>query len=367
MSGHHLVFAGGGTGGHLTPGFAVAEEWQRRYPDADCVFVGSSRPIERRMMEGTPWRHVPLDSPSLADFRRGPARATWQFLSAIRKAKRVLREICPAAVVGLGGFASVPVLLAARRWKLPRVLLEQNVLPGRVTRWLARSADCVAASFEESARWLPRGAPMRLCGNPVRSAILQAAQTSLPIGKRRTILVLGGSQGARALNVAVPTLLARIWPVCSSWSVVHQCGGGDATAIAAEYTRAGIAAEVHEFLADPSDYYREAGLVISRAGATTLAEIAHFGCPVVLVPYPAAADDHQRLNAESFASRSAAVVVAEEAGPVEFVSRLEATVIPLLTSLDQRQSLSDAITRLAQPRAAADVADVLDKLKTQGA
>lgn len=364
MSGHHLVFAGGGTGGHLTPGFAVAEEWQRRHPDADCVFVGSSRPIERRMMEATPWRHVPLDSPSLADFRRGPARAMWRLLSAIREAKRILREIRPTAVVGLGGFASVPVLLAARRWKLPRVLLEQNVLPGRVTRWFARSATFVAASFDETARWLPRGARMRVCGNPVRSVILQAGQTSLPISERRTILVLGGSQGARALNVAVPRLLARVWPVCSSWRVVLQCGGGDVAANEAEYARAGIAAEVHEFLADPSTYYREAGLVISRAGATTLAEIAHFGCPVVLVPYPAAADDHQRLNAESFASRNAAVVVTEATDPAEFVSQLEATVRPLLTSLDQRQRLSDAITRLAQPRAAADVADVLDELKT---
>lgn len=364
MSGHHLVFAGGGTGGHLTPGFAVAEEWQRRHPGADCVFVGSSRPIERRMMEATPWRHVALDSPSQADFRRGPARAMWRFLSAIREAKRILREIRPAAVVGLGGFASVPVLLAARRWKLPRVLLEQNVLPGRVTRWFARSADCVAASFEESARWLPKGTRTRVCGNPVRSAILQAAQTSLPISERRTILVLGGSQGARALNVAVPKLLARICSICPEWHVVHQYGGGDATAINAEYARAGISVEVHEFLADLSAYYRDAGLVISRAGATTLAEIAHFGCPVVLVPYPAAADDHQRLNAESFASRKAAVVVTEEADPAKFVLQLEATVMPLLTSLDQRQSLSDAIAMLARPRVAADVADVLDELKT---
>lgn len=364
MSGHHLVFAGGGTGGHLTPGFAVAEEWQRRYPNAECVFVGSSRPIERRMMEATPWRHIPLDSPSLADFRRGPVRAMWRFLSAVREAKRILREICPVTVVGLGGFASVPVLLAARRRRLPRVLLEQNVLPGRVTRWFARGSACVAASFDETARWLPRGTRMRVCGNPVRSVILRAAQTSLPISERRTILVLGGSQGARALNVAVPALLARIWPVCSSWRVVHQCGGGDAAAIKAEYARAGIPAEVHEFLADPSVSYREAGLVISRAGATTLAEIAHFGCPVALVPYPAAADDHQRLNAESFERRKAAVVVAEAADPAEFVSRLEQAVTPLLTSLEQRQSLSQAIAMLAQPRAAADVADVLDELKT---
>ena len=357
------LFAGGGTGGHLFPGLAVADELLRRDPRARVLFVGSGREIERAILGATSYEHVVLPAQSMSGLRRNPMRFLWRSLRAMRQARRIVRREAPAAVVGLGGFASVPVVLAASRGHVRTVLLEQNSVPGRATRWLSRRASLVCLTFEESRQHLPRQASVCVTGNPVRERIAALREhQGTTAGHPNVLLVLGGSQGAAPVNAAMTELARTRRELLAPWRIVHQTGPAQREEVKSAYQSSGIEATVAAFFEDMGAWYGRAGLVVSRAGATTLAELACAGCPALLVPYPQAADDHQRFNAECFARAGAARVAEQGASPGLTARRLAAELSALLPGSGELARMQTAMRAFARPDAAARVVDRLESL-----
>jgi UDP-N-acetylglucosamine--N-acetylmuramyl-(pentapeptide) pyrophosphoryl-undecaprenol N-acetylglucosamine transferase len=345
------LLAGGGSGGHLFPGVALAEELTRRNPRCRILFAGSGRGIDRTVLAGTRWEHAPL--PVRPPSARHPISSVRTFTAGLRESLRLIDDLRPAAVIGLGGFASVPVGLAARLRRIPLILLEQNAIPGRATSLLSRWADRVCVSFEPTIPLLPKSASPILTGNPVRDAV---RQIRLRRDRTPTLLILGGSQGAAGVNAMTITAIARLKGRLAGWRITHQTGERDAPAVRDAYAAHGIAAEVAPFFPDLPTRYAEATLAISRAGATTLAELACAGLPAILVPYPRSVRDHQQRNAEHFASAGAAAVVPEGE---EAADRLAHTLASLLEHPTRLAAMSAAMRRLARPDAAGAVADLI--------
>jgi len=347
-----FLFAGGGSGGHLFSGIAVAEEILSRDPSCRIVFAGSERGIEKAILARTKWRHVALPVVPPGTMVRRPLRSVFAVSSAVRRSLRLVDEVRPDAVIGLGGFASVPVAAAARLRGVPVVLLEQNVVPGRATSLLSRWAEVVCVSFAETISLLPRRARCRVTGNPVRGGVLRR----LPRRESpaRTLLVLGGSQGALGLNGMATVAIREMREKLSGWRVVHQAGERDVEKVRATYAAVEVEAEVAAFFDDLPARYATATLAISRAGATTLAELACVGVPMVLVPYPRSAREHQARNAGYFALLGGAAVVPEGKMAGE---RLAATLSSLLSEPFRLSQMSAAMGRCARPDAAAEVAE----------
>jgi UDP-N-acetylglucosamine--N-acetylmuramyl-(pentapeptide) pyrophosphoryl-undecaprenol N-acetylglucosamine transferase len=357
------VFAGGGTGGHLAPGIAVAEQLRRDQPDCRIQFVGSGRPVERQMLEPTGFEFSACETLPLTALRRRPDRFLWSHWKAFREACSSIRIDPPAAVIGLGGFASVPFTVAARRCGVPCILLEQNTVPGKANRWLSRWHP-ICLTFDESASNLPRKAVSHLTGNPLRADVcrIAAAGHELPF-ENKTLLVLGGSLGSRQINDSLLNAVEQCATELADWKIIHQTGPDGADDARCLYSRLEIAHEVAPFFADLPTRLADATLTVARAGATTLAELAAVGIPAVLVPYPIAADDHQTRNAQLFVDTGAAAMVTsagQSFAPVDLVPTLK----PLLTNQPQLLSMSQAMKTLARPDAAADVVAILNSLTT---
>jgi len=297
-----IMVAGGGTGGHLFPGLAVVDELRRRLPEIEVRFVGTARGIESRilprrgesleLLEVTPLKGQGLGA-RFKSFARIP--------TAMKKASALMDDFEPDLVLGVGGYASGPVLLSASLSGRPTALLEQNAQVGMTNRILARFVDRAYISFEQTEEVFGRR-KSRLTGNPVRQEFVEHARLALadPEGfesRARTILVLGGSQGARKLNEDVPRALAKAGIAARRLEVVHQTGESMRDQVEAAYQELGIQARVVTFIDEIARAYSNAALVIARAGATTLAELCAIGRPSILVPFPFAADDHQTKNA----------------------------------------------------------------------
>jgi len=364
---HCYYFAGGGTGGHLTPGLAVAAELLERDHRCRIVFVGSDRPLERRLVSADGYEHRVLPVESTATLRRHPLRFALRNWRAYRMARALLETDSPQVVIGLGGFASVPTLQAAIRKGIPAVLLEQNTIPGRATRFFSRRAAAVCTAFSETAGRLPSGSRVELTGNPVRGAIAELClrEATLGAGAMPTLLVLGGSQGAESLNASVASLLLRQPPQLIGWRIVHQTGAAQHAQIEEAYRKAGFAHFVQPFFENLSDWYSEATLVISRAGATTLAELACAGCPTVLLPFPHAADNHQLANARVFEAAGAAMVIEHSASPSATGGQLAQAVSSLANDPLRRAAMRRAMGTLARPDAARNVWQVLQTLPSR--
>ena len=369
-----FLLAGGGTGGHLFPGIAIAAELRRRDPLAKMVFVGSTRSIEATIVAEQGLEHRMLSVEPLPMLKRNPFRFLYRNWQACRAATRLLQELSPAAVIGLGGYASAPLVWAASRRRIPVVLIEQNVIPGRTTRWLSRYAQQLCVSFPETISQLTRARHATVTGNPVRaeiaalldrSSVVSVVTTAEKIPAEnsstapRELLILGGSQGADSLNAAVFAALPKLAAALSDWKIVHQTGPRDVEKARRVYEELGLTAEVAPFFHEMSALYRRASLVISRSGATTLAVLACAGTAMVLLPYPFAADDHQRANAQVFLDQHAALIVEHVEPPQRTADQLEAALRSLLDDADRRTAMGRAATELAHPRAAEQIADVI--------
>lgn len=357
-----FLFAGGGTGGHLTPGMAVAEALLLQDAARRILFVGSGRAIERSFLEKSGYQQSHLPAESLRTAIRRPHRFLWNTWRTLRGARRMLDEHQPRAVIGLGGFASAALVHAASRRRIPTLILEQNAVPGRTTRWLSHCADVVCASFDGMESYLARGARIEVTGNPVRREIAALAQSSLQHPARKSLLILGGSQGAAAINEALLRIVASHRPLFDGWSIVHQTGAGQDGPVRAEYQRLGLECTVEPFFSDMATRYQQAGLAVCRAGATTLAELACAGCPAVLIPYPHAAHQHQHRNAEAYERRGAARTVLQRAAPQQTAAALAGVLPPLLQNPQELKVLSTAMRSLARPDATARVLNVLESL-----
>lgn len=358
-SGGVVVFAGGGTGGHLFPGIALTETLLELFPGIRIIFAGSDRTIERRIVEAAGVEHRCLSTASPALCRRRPDQFLWRNWRAIVESKQLLREVQPQIVIGLGGFASAPVVWAAHRARVPIVLLEQNAIPGRATCWLSRLARVVCTAFDETVDWLPQRVPTLVCGNPVRKSIAALCAEPLEANhSQRCLLVLGGSQGADGLNMGVVEML-RKHSVFRSWQVIHQTGPRQLESIRATYQELQQPAIVSDFIEDMPSVYRQADLVISRAGATTVAELACAGRATIFVPYPQATDNHQRVNADALARQGAALVVEQANASPQTAERLWTAVAPLLDDEVGRRRLAKAVRDLACPDAARRIVNLL--------
>jgi len=355
-----IVVAGGGTGGHLFPGIAVIEELRRRGP-VEVTWVGTPRGIEARLLPSRGERFETLEVAPLKGRTPGElARSLGLLPWAAARAGALLREARPDLVLGLGGYVAGPLLLAAAGAGIPTALLEQNARVGLTNRWLARAVHRAYLSFEETADAFPRGRA-RVPGNPVRRTFVAAARrlAADPEGaesRARHVLVVGGSQGARVLNQVVPEALARAGLAESGLEVLHQTGAAMRDEVDARYRALGLAARAVPFIDDMAGAYVDSAFVVCRAGATGVAELCAVGRPGILVPYPFAADDHQRRNAEALAARGAAVCLPQDELDV---SRLAELVGGLLRDGKARRALADGARRHGRPEAAALVVDDL--------
>lgn len=355
-----LIVAGGGTGGHLFPGVAVVEELRRRQPDVEVTFVGTEKGIEARVL---PERGERLELLDVAPLKGRTAAELMKSLmmlpGAFTRASGLISELKPDLVIGVGGYASGPMLLAAAARGVPTAILEQNAHVGLTNRVIAPLAGRAYVAFDEAAAQIGRRA--KLLGNPVRRTFVDAARAALsdPDGfeaRSRKVFVLGGSQGAKALNETVPAALAQLGLAERGLEVVHQTGAAMKEEVEARYRELGVPAQVVSFVDDMARAYASAALVIARAGATTLAEVCAIGRPAILVPYPHAADDHQARNAEALQSEGAAIAIREAALSVE---TLAAEAGRLLDDDAARKQMADAARRHGKPEAAAAIVDDL--------
>ena len=349
-----LLIAGGGTGGHLFPGVAVAEELRARDPDATIRFVGTRRGIEARVLPDLGWDLKFIEVSGLKTVGvLGALRGVFRLPRALWQARRVVKEFRPDAVIGVGGYASGPVVLMARLRRIRTAILEQNSIPGLTNKILGRVAQRVFIAFGGSQRFF-KPAKTVLAGNPVRRDLLQKLLAAQPAAHDRVhVLVCGGSQGAIAVNdLASQALisLARETPL----AIIHQTGEKDLAATTERYRAAGVTAECHAFIKDMASAYQAADLVIGRAGATTVAELAITGKPAVFIPYPFAADDHQTLNAREMADAGAALVFPQSELTAD---KLADALRPLLAEPTRRAEMGSKMKALARPEAARTVID----------
>ena len=356
-----MVVAGGGTGGHLYPGIAVARELLRRTPDATVTFAGTERGIEARVVprEGFELdviRSAGLKGKSLAARARGAALIPLGMLDAWG----LLSRRQPQVVLGVGGYSSGPVVLAAALRGVPTMVLEQNAIPGLTNRVLARVVRAAGVTYEETLTFF-RGRGF-VAGNPVRPEFLQRDEATMDDRSRRTaprVLILGGSQGAHAINMAMVAAAPKLVQERPDLELVHQTGQRDLEVVRDAYQRADLAVRAEAFLDPVAPEMMSADLIVCRAGATTLAELAAAGKPAVLIPFPAATDDHQRKNARVLAAAGAAEMVEERELPG---GRLPEAVLSLLRDRDRLSSMSRAMRQFAKPDAAARIVDRLLEL-----
>jgi len=307
----HLVIAGGGTGGHLFPGIAIANEWLRKNPENSVLFVGTDREFEKKIIAESGFAHESIAAAGIKGLSLlKKFRALVCIPKGIGQAAGILNRFRPHVVLGVGGYSSGPVALAAWLRRTPVVLHEQNLLPGITNRLLARIARRIYLSFSQTL--LPRGkARTILTGNPVREGFLSGGIKEDRPDKPFTILVSGGSQGAHGINTAVCAALACLKNPADLF-FMHQTGTADRQAVETAYARQGVQCKVQPFFFDMAARYHAADLVICRAGATTVAEIAAVGKAVIFIPFPSAADNHQVLNARTLADEGAALMVEEK-------------------------------------------------------
>jgi UDP-N-acetylglucosamine--N-acetylmuramyl-(pentapeptide) pyrophosphoryl-undecaprenol N-acetylglucosamine transferase len=356
--GLRVVIAGGGTGGHLYPGIAVARELLARRPDAQISFAGTARGIESRVVprEGFALdliRSGGLKGKSIAARARGAALLpvsladAWTIVSARQ----------PDLVIGVGGYSSGPVVLTAALRGVPTMLLEQNAVPGLTNRLLARVVKAAAVTFDSTQTFF--GSKAFVSGNPVRPEFLAASGSQQESARDdqatvTQVLIFGGSQGAHAINVAMVEAAARLATGGPPLRVTHQTGERDVEMVRAAYRQAGLQADVEPFLYDMGRRLGDADLIVCRAGATTLAEITAAGKAAILIPLPTATDDHQRRNADALASSGAAdVLLQREMTGATLADR----ILSLATDRERRRRIAAAAKSLAKPDAAQLIVD----------
>jgi UDP-N-acetylglucosamine--N-acetylmuramyl-(pentapeptide) pyrophosphoryl-undecaprenol N-acetylglucosamine transferase len=354
MTGTRVVIAGGGTGGHLYPGIAVARELRRRDSTMRVTFAGTARGIESRVV---PLEGFELDLIRSAGLKGSSGAALLRALLLLPvggyDAWRILSRRTPHLVIGVGGYSSGPVVLAAAVRGIPTLLLEQNAVPGLTNRLLARIVSAAAVTFDSTVGYF--GGRAFVAGNPVRPEFVSdnPAPGTRTAGPPR-LLIFGGSQGSHAINVAMveaaPALAARR----GGMTITHQTGERDLELVRDGYRRAGVEARVEPFLYAMDREIREADLVVCRAGATTIAELAAAGRPALLVPLPTAADDHQRKNAEAFSAAGAAELVEQRTLTGALLAERIAAFIGDPARL---AAMSAAARAMARPDAAGVIAD----------
>jgi len=373
----HVVFSGGGTGGHFFPGLAAAERLAAMAPRVRITFCGSGSPLERKHAAWAGFEYLALPARPMPRCPREAMAFVVENLSSYFDAKKFIRAQRVATVVGLGGYAGAPMAWAASQCRVPLILLEQNLIPGKATRWFARHASLVCTAFEETAQWLRCRCPIRVTGTPVRNRGERREERGerkkerrAEGGRRRkalsslhsplsSLLVLGGSGGARSMNENMPRALHKIRGQLAGWRIVHQSGEADYHATRALYAKLDLPAVVEPFFDDMPAVMASAQLAVSRAGGSTLAELSAAGVPAVLMPYPHATDDHQAANALHYSAGGGSITIDQRTVAGRLDDELSGVLCFLLANEELRLSMASAMRQLARPHAAADVAELI--------
>jgi UDP-N-acetylglucosamine--N-acetylmuramyl-(pentapeptide) pyrophosphoryl-undecaprenol N-acetylglucosamine transferase len=354
-----VVFAGGGTGGHLYPAIAIAEAFQRRVQDFACVFVGTNRGLETRVIPQLGYRLalVPVRG-LLRQLTLGNLLVPVYLLISIWQCQRLFKEFRPELIIGTGGYVSGPALLAA--WMSGRkfVVQEQNSFPGLVNRWLGERATMVFLSFEESKKFFRRQDHLRVTGNPVRAG-LSLGNRNAAAGKwnlasdRTTLLIFGGSQGARRINEMVLEILPQLAQL-ENFQILWATGPQHYDKIAPRVSDMPNVKPV-AYIDDMASVYTLADFVLCRAGASTIFELSNCGLPAILVPFPFATADHQTFNARELEKAGAGRMLIEKELTADKLLNL---VREMATQPAVRKKMADAAKKLARPRAAEEIVDV---------
>lgn len=354
-----ILLTTGGTGGHIFPALAVAEEIRRRWPASELLFVGSLYGPEQRLCAKADIPFVGLPVRGVLGRGLRAVDAVLRIAVALVRAVGLIWRSKPDIVVGFGGYAAVAPILAARLLRVPIVLHEQNAIAGVSNRLLSRLARKVCLSLPDTEGFT--GQDCVLTGNPVRQSVIDVGRTTRSFATQH-LLVMGGSQGARALNSFLPTILESLSK--AKIEILHQSGQADLEKTRAAYVEAGYKAEcVTAFIDDIAEAYAWADIVLCRSGASTVAELCTAGLPAILVPFPGAIHDHQTYNAAVMQKAGAAYLVAEsELGS----AGLETSIPGLLADIPRREQMSLSALHVARPSAARSVVDVLEEVLRVG-
>lgn len=358
-----FIISGGGTGGHIYPAIAIANELKARFRDAEFLFVGAK---DRMEMEKVPQAGYKIKGLWIAGLQRNLSLQNLAFplklISSMRESKRILKEFKPNVAIGTGGYASAPLLRMASKRSIPCLIQEQNSYAGITNKWLSKTVQKICVAYDGMEAFFPSD-KMRLTGNPVRQDLLdissnrEEAQQFFELDKgKKTLLVLGGSLGARAINQLIEKSLPFFKDL--DLQLIWQCGSYYEETYKSHQSKD---VKVHAFLNRMDLAYAAADIIISRAGALSVSELCLVGKPVVFIPSPNVAEDHQTKNALSVASKEAAILIREN----ELDTRFETVFSDLFHSEEKQKVLSENIKKLARPNATQDIVDEIEKLLNQ--
>jgi UDP-N-acetylglucosamine--N-acetylmuramyl-(pentapeptide) pyrophosphoryl-undecaprenol N-acetylglucosamine transferase len=351
-----VIIAGGGTGGHLFPGVAVAKEICRRKDRAKILFITGRRKMASRILEEAGFIHdaIAVEGIKGRGWKKG-AMVILKLPWSLFQSMRMIKKFSPHLVFGVGGYSAGPVCVAAKMMGIPSAIHEQNSFPGLTNRLLCRIVDKVFIAFEESRAYFPSGS-LFLTGNPIREELLLEREPQPPGDRPFTILVMGGSQGARAINGAFVEALAILGDQGRRPVALHQTGEADHARVLEAYEQRGLSGDVRPFIHDMASAYHQADVVVSRAGASTVSELAALGKPSVLIPYPYAANRHQETNAGILVRTGGAEMVLEEDLTGPHLAALLATYMDDAAALEKMGASARIVGR---PEAARVITDFL--------
>lgn len=360
-----LIVSGGGTGGHIFPAIAIADAFKRRHPDAEILFVGAKGRME---MERVPKAGYPIEGLWISGFKRELSLDNLSFpfklISSLCKARRILKRFKPDAVVGVGGFASGPTMRKATSLGIPVIIQEQNSFPGVTNKIVAPKAARICVAYENMDRWFPKD-KIVITGNPLRNNIISsdgnksdAVKTFGLDPEKPVILLVGGSQGALGINRGISAKLQMFRD--NDFQMIWQTGKFYIEQATREIEALGLTDRVKPtvFIEKMDMAYAAADVVISRAGAMSISELSLVRKPVVFVPLPTAAEDHQTKNAQSLVNAEAAIMVKNS----ETEEQLLPVVFNLLKDNEKMLAMSENIAKFAKPNAAEDIVDEIDKI-----
>ena len=359
-----VAIAAGGTGGHLFPAIALAEEFTTRHPENRVVFVGTERGLEVKLVPKAGFDLKLIDVAGVKGRGIGAfLKALWLVPKSILQSRRLLKEWKPDIVIGVGGYVTGPALIAAWMLGLPTAVLEPNSIPGITNKILGRFVSVVFTSYRESEKFFSKR-KVQLLGNPIRRALAETFLVApAPPDAKFHLLVFGGSQGARGINDAMIGAAPLIAAKGLAIAIVHQTGGADRERVEAAYAGAKLEARVVEFIDDMASAYVRADLVVCRAGASTLSELTVCRKASVLVPFPFATDNHQEKNARALADHGAAILALQSELDG---AKMASILIDLAEHRDKLRAMEQAAGRLARPQAAKEIADCCVELWKHG-
>ena len=356
-----VIISGGGTGGHIFTGIAIAEEFKKKDNENQVIFVGTSNGMEAKIL---PLYGFTLMTLPAKKFKGKSVINKFSSLftipKGIIKARRILKEYRPDLVLGIGGYASAPMVIAAFCTGIKTAIHEQNTIPGLTNRFLARFVKRVFIGFYESTSFFSQGKTL-ITGNPVRSVLLPV--TSDEIAKKFTILILGGSQGSHSINMAMFDALKELREVKDKIEIIHQSGEKDKEMLEKAYKNNGIEAKVEAFIEDMAKVLRSSHLIISRAGAGSISEIMIWGKPSVLIPFPFATYNHQEYNARVLSEKGAAKILLEKELQGKKLGKI---IKDFLLNREKLKTMGENAKKLARPHAAKVIIDDCYRLQNNG-